>query len=74
MPGTLKVNYWFSLLIFFKFNYNPTGKYMFKVINKNNRFKKLQWAFAVNPFATNAAFLYPLKTSENLRFSDVFRG
>ena len=37
MPGTLKVNYWLSLLIFFKFNYNPTGKYIFKVINKLTR-------------------------------------
>ena len=27
-----------------------------------------------NPFLTNASLLYPLKTSENLRFSDVFRG
>ena len=28
----------------------------------------------VNPFSTNVPFLYPLKISENLRFSDVFRG
>ena len=27
-----------------------------------------------NPFPTNAPLLYPLKTSENLGFSDVFRG
>ena len=27
-----------------------------------------------NPFSTNAPFLYLLKTSENLRFFDVFRG
>ena len=27
-----------------------------------------------NPFSTNVPLLYPLKTSENLRFSDVFRG
>ena len=27
-----------------------------------------------NPFQSNATFLYPLKTSENHRFSDVFRG
>ena len=25
-----------------------------------------------NPFSTNIPLLYPLKTSENLRFSDVF--
>ena len=28
----------------------------------------------VNPFHANFPFLYPLKTSENLWFSDVFRG
>ena len=27
-----------------------------------------------NPFALNAPFLYPLKTSEKLRYSHVFRG
>ena len=30
--------------------------------------------FHVNPFSTNVPLLYSLKTSENLRFSDVFRG
>ena len=29
---------------------------------------------SVNLFHTNVLFLYPLKTSENLRFSDVFGG
>ena len=32
--------------------------------NKNN----------VNPFPTNVLLLYPLKTSENLQFSNVLRG
>ena len=27
-----------------------------------------------NPSSTNVSLLYPLKISENLRFSDVFRG
>ena len=27
-----------------------------------------------NPFSINAPLLYPLKTSENMRFSDAFRG
>ena len=27
-----------------------------------------------NPFLTNVSLLYPLKTSENQLFSDVFRG
>ena len=28
----------------------------------------------INPFSTNVPLLYPLKTSENWRFPDVFRG
>ena len=28
----------------------------------------------LNPVAPNASFFYPLKTSENRRFSDVFIG
>ena len=28
----------------------------------------------LNTFSTNAPLLYPLKTPENLQFSDVFRG
>ena len=28
----------------------------------------------VNPFVPNAPFLYPLKTSENRKVFDVFRG
>ena len=27
-----------------------------------------------NPYSPSVTFLYPLKTPENLRFSDVFRG
>ena len=29
---------------------------------------------SINPFHAIVPFLYPLKTSENLLFSDVFRG
>ena len=32
------------------------------------------WRAKLNPFVPKAPFLYPLKTSKNLRFSDVFRG
>ena len=31
-------------------------------------------ALNINPFHATGLFLYPLKTSENHRFSDVFRG
>ena len=30
--------------------------------------------FCVNPFSTNVSLLHPLKTLENLEFSDVFKG
>ena len=30
--------------------------------------------FIINPFQATVLFLYPLKTSQNLRFSAVFRG
>ena len=33
----------------------------------------LQSISVINPFSTNVSLLYALKTSENLRFSDVFR-
>ena len=29
---------------------------------------------AINSYSSNVTFLYPLKTSENPRFSEVFRG
>ena len=37
-----------------------------------NMFLKIFFIF--NPFHATDFFLYPLKTSENLRFSDIFRG
>ena len=41
--------------------------------NKLSCFQNLK-QFELNPFSTNVPFLYPLKISQNLRFSDVFRG
>ena len=32
---------------------------------------EMKW---INPFHANVSFLYSLKTSENQRFSDIFRG
>ena len=29
--------------------------------------------FILNPFSTNATLLYPLKTSENQKFANIFR-
>ena len=34
----------------------------------------IQFKNNIKPFSTNVPLLYPLETSQNLRFSDVFRG
>ena len=39
---------------------------------ENNKVQETEQA--INPFSTNDLLLYPLKTSENHMFSDVFRG
>ena len=36
--------------------------------------KQITRMLPLNPFQANAPILYPLKTSENLWFSGVFRG
>ena len=38
------------------------------------KFITLYVQFHFNLFSTNIPLLYPLKTSENVRFSDFFRG
>ena len=50
-----------------------------KILSITLAFKTLALLFLVtlgpiNPFPTNVPILYALKTSENCRFSDVFRG
>ena len=37
-------------------------------------FNCIKYLQLLNPFQANVPFLYPLKTLENLRLSDVFRG
>ena len=39
-----------------------------------NEGEKASGVFRFNPFSTNVLLLYPLETSENRGFSDVFRG
>ena len=43
------------------------------VIKRELMFKNYK-DFLFNPFYSSVTFVYPLKTSENQRFSDVFRG
>ena len=40
----------------------------------NNKVKVVITTFIINPFQATLLFLYSLKTSQNLRFSAVFRG
>ena len=42
--------------------------------NTLSHFLAYESAWIINPFHANVPFLYPLKTSENQRFSDVFGG
>ena len=57
--------------------YTFLGKlyYLFlsKSIHRSNK-PKYPIITKINPFQANVPFLYPLKISENQRFSDVFRG
>ena len=51
------------------------GQKLFNPLTTNVPHKPLiTIAFWINLFLTNNLLLYPLKTSENWRFSDVFRG
>ena len=43
-------------------------------VDTNSRFYVNFHYGQFNPFLSNIPFIYPLKTSENKRFSDVFRG
>ena len=44
-----------------------SNKFIFLCLKLNN-------SSFINPFQASISFLYPLKTSENHRFSDIFRG
>ena len=50
------------------------------LLNILDKKKHISWSVSldilskINPFASNVHFLYPLKTSENLRFFDVPKG
>ena len=57
--------------IFFEFLYTDN---LVNVIVLNYLINIRKKLYPFNPFSTNAPLLYPLKTSENRRFSDVFGG
>ena len=42
--------------------------------DRQNDDKLLLIKSLINPYSPSVTFRYPQKTSENLRFSDVFRG
>ena len=46
------------------------------IVAYNSLYQKVlrrKFATLINPFSINVPFLYPLETSENLRYSEVFR-
>ena len=47
--------------------------YLIVKTSENHQFKLCMTVFFFNPFHAIGLILYPLKTSENQRFSDVFR-
>ena len=53
---------------------NTTIKTQAQYIYNLFRVKIANRPIMFNPFSTDVLLLYPLKTSDNLRFSDVFRG
>ena len=72
MPGGNKRLIYFRLM-------SPAHKETKQFIYKGNQLTVFYMMTALfinsfNPFHATNLFLYPLKTSENLRFSDVFRG
>ena len=49
------------------------GKYCLEKLRIRSLFTQW-WSLILNPFHASISFLYPLKTSEKLWFSNVFRG
>ena len=58
-----------SVLHKLKLYKNPSNRLLWVVLNGKSLHE-----FFISPFQANLPLLYPLKTSENLRFSDFFRG
>ena len=56
---------------------NPTtNSFHVVIVAYNLLYQKVlrrKFATLINPFSINVPFLYPLETSENLRYSEVFR-
>ena len=55
---------------------NPKYELFSVIVAYNSLYQKVlrrKFATLINPFSINVPFIYPLETSENLRYSDVFR-
>ena len=79
MGDKIKSSNWYEALIFKNGGRgNKSNKYHVKSKNKSSkRHNKKNFFYQINflkPFHATGFFLYPLKTSENQQFFDVFRG
>ena len=63
----------FTLPSFSIINHLPEKAHFFFQIQKQKWQSTKSQSTNLHPFQANVSFLYPLKTSENLWFSDVFR-
>ena len=52
---------------------SPESK-SFSTVNSSKEELFVYVIYSINPFHGTSLFLYPQKASQNLRFSDVFRG
>ena len=53
-----------------------TNSFHAVIVAYNSLYQKVlrrKFVTMINPFSINVPFLYPLETSENLRYSEVFR-
>ena len=64
------IHYWIHIFLHFNVRYYPLLHYY----RWNHWHSLLNGICHINPFWSSVTFLYPLKTSENQGFSDVFRG
>ena len=59
-------------LIEYSDNYSDTSGSLWQI--KRDEVPDNNADLTINPFSSSVTLLYPLKTSKNLWFSDVFRG
>ena len=70
----MKFTYLKNPITFYSVSLYQTRKRSMFIFNKENALTTMWRNYPINPFHATSLFLYPLKTSENQRLSDIFRG